>query len=202
MLVVALGMLVSGCAETKQVSADAIMFEAAVDWREHQPSHPSRRLEMTLPARDPGFEDARLIVWNFPTMRDSGDGVMIHANMMRWCEQFQQPDGVSTQDVAHFAEWHVNGMPVHVIDVTGRYVAETAPGSGLRVDRPGYRMMGAYIVTPDGDYIAKLIGPAVTVAQHEADFGAFLRSAYAGGVPVPAESPAQGRSMLAADRQP
>ncbi len=202
MLVAMFAGLVSGCAETKMVSADAIMFEASADWRVQQPTHPSRRLQLVLSPREAGSDDARLIVWNFPSMRDNGDGAMIHANMMRWCEQFLQSDGTPTQDAARFAEWRVNGMPVHLVDISGRYVAETAPGSGLRVDRQGYRMIGAYVVSPDGDYIVKLIGPAATVAQHEMDFDHFIRSAYAGGTPIQENVPSEGRSMLATDRTP
>lgn len=202
LLIVMMALVVSGCAETKTVSADAIMFQASTDWRVEQSAHPSRRLEMGLPARQSGADDAKLIVWNFPTMRDSGDGAMVHANMMRWCEQFLQADGTPTQDVAKFAQWQVNGMPVHLVDISGRYVAETTPGSGLRVDRPGYRMIGAYMRTPDGDYIIKLIGPAATVAQHEFDFDQFIRSAHAGGIPDQGNAPSEGRSMLAADQSP
>lgn len=44
-------------------------------------------------------------------------------------------------------------------------VAETAPGSGVRVNKPGYRMVAAIIKSEEGPHYAKLIRPAYTVER-------------------------------------
>jgi len=166
----------AGCAEKRPVVADSLMFDASPMWQLESPSHPSRRLEFRLPSNDAQREDARLVVWNFPDVRDPGNGEMIQKTMDRWCTQIVQRDGTPSQAAADRTEYAINNMPVSVMDVTGRYVAETAPGSGIHYNKPLFRMVGAYIVTPDADYMVQLVGPASVVADHSGEFDQFLKS--------------------------
>jgi hypothetical protein len=200
LVVAAVSILVTGCAQTRPVSADTIQFQASTNWVLETPLHPARRLQFRVPSGNQAAPPAKLVVWNFPNMRDRGDGQVIQRNMSRWCEQFVQGDGQPTRAAANMSEWNVNGMPVHVIDVQGRYVAETAPGSGLHVNRPGYRMLGAYIVAPDGDYIVRMVGPLGVVQQHEGEFMDFVRSARSGMPPAMQPGERRQGAALAADR--
>ncbi len=176
-LVLVCGMLSAiGCASTQEVSADALNFHASTSWVRVTPPHETRRLQFAVPSNDPAFEDAKLIVWNFAEMRDKGDGDVVRRNMDRWCEQFTQADGTSTYDVAEQSEYIINGIPVRTIDISGRYVEETSPGSGINVDKPYYRMIGAYIAAQDGDYLVKFVGPSSVVSANAGEFRTFLHS--------------------------
>jgi hypothetical protein len=71
----------------------------------------------------------------------------------------------------------VNGMKVTVLDVSGKYVAEMAPGSPTRHNKPGFRLKAAVVETSGGPYFVKLTGPAKTVERWNTAFATFLRSA-------------------------
>jgi len=58
----------------------------------------------------------------------------------------------------------------------GRYVAEVTPGSSERFDKPGFRMIAAYIDAPDGPYYMKLVGPQATIAKWHDSVQTFLKS--------------------------
>ncbi len=172
-----------GCASTVPVTADSLVFAADAQWRREVPRHDTRKLQFSIPADREGVQDARLIVWNFPTMRDAGDGQTIQTNVRRWMAQFVQDDGSPSGSNAQRLEYRINDIPVHVIDISGRYIAETAEGSGVRLDLPGYRMLGAYINAPHGDYIVKLWGPAPVVADNLESFKTFVWSTRSGNSP-------------------
>ena len=74
----------------------------------------------------------------------------------------------------------VNGMNVHQADLSGTYVAETAPGSGEHVRKEGWRMLAAILEAMEGPYYAKLVGPAATVAKWEESFKSFVDAAKPG----------------------
>jgi hypothetical protein len=65
---------------------------------------------------------------------------------------------------------------VHTRDLTGSYVAETTPGSGIRVNKPDSRLLAAIVETDAGPYYFKLIGPNPTIEHWEAGFESMLAS--------------------------
>jgi len=165
-----------GCASTTPITVDALSFELPNEWRRERPDHETRRLQCHVPSRDEGFEDAELRVWYFPGIRDRGDGHVVQQTFDQWQQQFDHGDADPAYQLAGHSEYRVNGLPVYTIDLTGLYVVETAPGSDLTLNKPNYRMLGAYIVAPRGDYIVKLVGPAAVVARHRSAFETFIRS--------------------------
>ncbi len=168
--------LSGGCASTTPVTVDSLTFHAHTQWQLETPTHESRRLQFRIPSNQRGVDDATLIVWNFSRARDTGDGLTIQRTMDRWIGHFRQDDGTPSDEAAQQTEYLINDLPVHTIDLAGRYVHETAPGSGMKSDRPGYRLLGAYIVAPQGNYIVRLIGPESVVARHTGAFDTFIRS--------------------------
>jgi hypothetical protein len=112
---------------------------------------------------------ASLVVYYF-----SGGGGGVDANLQRWYGQFKQPDGSSTADSAKREERELLGMKVHVVEVSGTYVAETSPGSGVRVNKDDHRMLAAIFESPSGPHFVKLVGPAATVERWRESFDAFL----------------------------
>jgi hypothetical protein len=70
----------------------------------------------------------------------------------------------------------VNGLAVTLVDVSGTYIAETAPGSGARNNKPNYRLRAGVVETPKGPYFLKLTGPAATIATMDRAFEQFVSS--------------------------
>lgn len=147
-------------------------FDAPKEWTA-QPSTSSMRVAQYSLARAAGdSEDAELIVYYF-----GGSGGSVDANLDRWLGQMEQPDGKSSKAAAKTTTMTSNGLTITVLDVAGRYVAETSPGSNTRLNKPGYRMKAAVIETAKGPYFVKLTGPAKTIERWDASFAGFLKSA-------------------------
>ena len=135
----------------------------------------TRKAQYRLPRAEKDAEDATLIVHYF-----GGQGGTMQANLERWCGQFEQPDGRASSDVVRSSTRTVRGIPVHEVDLSGTYVAETSPGSGQRLRKEDWRMLAAVFEAKDGPYYAKLVGPADTVRHWEASFRAFVDAARPG----------------------
>ena len=149
-----------------------LRFTAPKDWTVKPSSSPMRVAQYGLPRAAGDAEDAELIVYFF-----GGQGGSVEANLDRWVGQMEQPDGRPSKAVARTETLTVNGMKATVLDVSGKYVAEMAPGSATRFNKPGFRLKAAVVETPGGPYFVKLTGPAKTVERWNAAFAAFLRSA-------------------------
>ena len=153
-----------------------LKFDAPAGWVSKPPASSMRVVEYTLPKTGTDTEDASLAVFFF----GSGQGGTVQANLDRWLGQVTQPDGKATKDIAKTTTLNTkSGLKVTLLDVTGTYVAELAPGSTERFNKPGFRMRAAVIETTDGPYFVKLIGPAATVAKWDESFLIFLKSARA-----------------------
>jgi len=115
-----------------------------------------------------GAEDASLVVFRF-----AGNGT-IQQNFARWVGQFQQPDGRSSVEVAKTRQFYAGGLPIYVLDVTGIFVAETRPGSGVRENKQDWRMIGAVAEASDELVFVKATGPDATLERWSASIDAFL----------------------------
>lgn len=129
-------------------------------WRSIPPSSAMRQAQWELPGAD-GAEPGELVVYHF----GAGGAGNVEANLERWYTQFAQPDGRPTRELAKTEAREVEGMTVTLVEVGGRYVAETSPGSGERVDHAGWQMIAAIVEAPDGAYYFKAVGPAATIAR-------------------------------------
>lgn len=130
-----------------------------------------RIAQYKLPKAAGDTEDASLVLYYF----GQGQGGTTAANVERWVGQMKQADGSSAKD-AKQEQLEANGLKVTTVDVSGTYVAETAPGSGDFHNNPGYRMRAAVIETPNGSYFLKLVGPEKTVTQWNDSFLSYLKS--------------------------
>ena len=156
-----------GAQPAAEPASDApLRFVAQPDWVEEPPASGMRAAQYRLPGE---AGDASLIVYHF-----GRGGGSLEANLERWAGQFEQPDGGDSAARMQRGERRVGGRDVVVVDLSGTYVAETSPGSGERVNEPGWRMLAAVIDTPQGPFYAKLVGPEGTVAAHAERFDAFL----------------------------
>ena len=107
----------------------------------------------------------------------ASQGGNVQANIDRWISQIAQPDGQPSSKVAKTtASTAASGLKLSIVDVSGTYVAEVAPGSSARFNKPGFRQIAVYLATPGGPYFVKCVGPVATVAKWHDSLQAFLRS--------------------------
>ena len=130
-----------------------------------------RVAQYKLPKAAGDAEDASLVVYYF----GQSQGGSTAANVERWVGQMKQADGNAVKD-AKQEQFETNGLKVTTVDVSGTYVAETAPGSGTFHNNAGYRLRAAVVETPNGSYFVKLVGAEKTVDQWNESFQSYLKS--------------------------
>jgi hypothetical protein len=140
-------------------------------WLEEPVTSRMRAAQYRVRRAEGDAEDAELVVFHF-----GGSAGSVEDNLTRWFAQFQQPDGKPTREAAKVERRELGGLVLHEVEVGGTYVAETRPGSGERVNKPGSRLLGAIIETPSGPFFVKLVGPDATVAAARAAFKKFVES--------------------------
>ena len=143
-----------------RVQVPGLSFQAPAGWVSQEPASQARVAEYRLPGDPDPSADAQFVIYYFGP---NGAGT-IESNLTRWCRQVEQPDGRSSESVAEITELDVNGLHLNAIDLSGTYVAETFPGSGERVNKPGHRLKAAVVKTEAGPYYFKLLGPSATVS--------------------------------------
>ena len=148
----------------------ALRFIVPAGWVEEERSSSMRVAQYKLPRNGGDTEDASLVLYYF----GKGQGGTAAANVERWASQMQQSDGTKAKITEE--TFTVNGLKVTTVDGAGSYVAETAPGSGEFLNKPGFRLRAAVIETPNGSYYVKLVGPEKTVTHWNEAFVAYLKS--------------------------
>lgn len=150
-----------------------IALKPPAGWVAERPSSSMRVAQFRLPAPGGADGEGQLAVFFF-----GGTAGGVDANMNRWLGQLQVPGGQSPREAATFEEETVGTLKISYVELSGTYVAETMPGSGVRENKPGYTLLGAIIQPPDQNfYFVKALGPAATMAHHKAAFRAYARSA-------------------------
>ena len=148
-----------------------LKFRVPAGWVEEERTSNMRVAQYRLPKAPGDTEDASLVLYYF----GPGQGGSTTANIDRWISQMKQADGSAAKG-AKDEHLVANGLKVTSVDVSGTYVAETAPGSGTFHNKPDYRLRAAVIETPNGSYFVKLVGPEKTVTQWNDSFVSYLKS--------------------------
>jgi hypothetical protein len=143
-------------------------FVGQEGWIEEPPTNSMRKSQWKLPSSDAALKPAEVIVFSMP------GGGSVEDNFDRWCKQFEQPDGRPSRERATTAVRRVGPFVVHEISVAGRYVAETPPGSGVRLDEPDWAVFAAVIEGPGGPYYVKAVGPGATLTEVRPSWDAFI----------------------------
>jgi len=151
--------------------ASGLTFVTPDGWTSTPPASSMRVAEFTLPRAPGDGEDAQLIVYYF-----GGSGGSVDANIQRWIAQIEQVDGRPSSAVAKKESQQVNGLTVSLVDLSGTYTAEMAPGSAAHHNKPHFRMRAGVVETSRGPYFIKLTGPERTVAKWDAAFNQFVSS--------------------------
>jgi len=152
-------------------STGPLLWKAPDAWDGVKPSSSMRLAEYHAPGPD-GSEPAVMSIFFF----GPGGGGGVDANIDRWVGQFSQPDGTSSAKAAKRTLREVNGMKVHLIDVSGTYSAGAAMVQGSAGSKENQRVLGAIVEAPAGLFFFKLLGPKETMTAQEANFNAFVES--------------------------
>jgi hypothetical protein len=150
----------------------SLKFTVPAGWVEEQRTSSMRVAQYRLPKVEGDAEDASLVLYYF----GQGQGGSTASNIERWVGQMKQADDSSSKGKAKEETFETNGLKMTTVDVSGTFVAETAPGSGTFHNKPGYRLRAAVVETPKGSYFVKLVGPEKTVTQWNESFLSYLRS--------------------------
>lgn len=137
----------------------------------HATSSPMRAAEYVVS----DHPDTTLAVFHF----GQGQGGSVDDNINRWVDQFTQPDGRSSRDVATITRGEVSGLPVTYVDVSGAFSGMR--GSETPVSADSQRMLGAIVEGPEGLVFFKLIGPADVVGTAADAFEATIGSIHPAG---------------------
>ena len=155
-----------------QNSTGNLTFTAPSDWVSEKATSSMRVAQYKLPKVAGDEDDGSLVIYYF----GQGQGGTAAANIDRWVNQMQQPDGGSSKDRAKQNTQTINGLKVETVDISGTYTAEMAPGSGTFNNKPNFRMRAAVVETPKGSYFIKLVGPEKTINNQDQPFATFLKS--------------------------
>jgi len=151
--------------------AGSLTFITPAGWQSSHPTSSMRVAEFALPRAASDPDDGQLVVYYF-----GGSGGSVDANIQRWIGQMQQPDGRASASAATRETRQIHGLTVTLVDVSGTYVAETAPGSAEHHNQAHYRLRAGVVETPRGPYFIKLTGPEKTIAKWDAAFNQFVGS--------------------------
>jgi hypothetical protein len=147
-----------------------LRYKVPAGWVEEERSSSMRVAQYKLPRAEADTEDASLVLYYF----GKSQGGTAAANVERWTSQIKQADGAQAKITEE--NFTANGLKVTTVDGAGTYVAETAPGSGEFLNKPGFRLRAAVIETPNGSYYVKLVGPEKTVTRWNEAFVSYLKS--------------------------
>lgn len=148
-------------ANTQQIVLPELVFDVPDAWQQEDVASSMRVAQFKLNPPDGSevLESASLVVYDFGS---SGAGD-VQSNFRRWAAQVEQPDGTPSMDRADQWTVEMGKITVHDLEVAGTYIAETSPGSGMRVNKPDYKLIATIVETPNRPYYFKLTGPQEVV---------------------------------------
>jgi hypothetical protein len=104
-----------------------------------------------------------------------GQGGDARSNIVRWGEQFIQPDGRPSSSVQVNENLTINGIPILLTEVTGTYQGGFVM-DGSAKSSPGFMLLGAVAEGPDANWFFKFTGPEATVKAHKERFMELIQS--------------------------
>ena len=119
-----------------------------------------------IPASSGDKEGGECAVFYFGPKQGGG----VEENFSRWVGQFEK-----ATDAAR-SEKDIHGMKLHLVKVSGAYLAPSGPMMQSSGTKPGFALRGAIIEGPKGNVFFKFTGPAATVKAAENDFAGLLES--------------------------
>ena len=142
------------------VETDGFIMAIPQGWQSETTTSESRVAQFLLPNKsDVDDAEADFVIYHF----GDGHGGSFYENIERWDSQ------VDSDQPALISHREVDGIMIHQYEEAGRYVAETRPGSGQRVNKPNHRMIAVVIEADGGPYFVKIVGPETTINDWRAE---------------------------------
>ena len=162
----------SSSSSAQSSAAGELRYKVPEGWTAEKPASEMRVAQYKLPKAASDSEDALLVVYYF----GQGQGGSAQANIDRWINQIQQPDGRPSKERAKTETMTVNGLQVSTVDVAGNYAGGMSPDSAPANNKAIYRLRAAVIDTPKGSYFVKLTGPEKTVSHWDQAYNDYIKS--------------------------
>jgi hypothetical protein len=162
----------SSSSARSQTAAGELRYKVPEGWTAEKPTSDMRVAQYKLPKAAGDSEDALLVLYYF----GQGQGGSAQANIDRWINQIQQPDGRPSKERAKTETLTINGLQVSTVDVAGNYAGGMSPDSAPANNKSIYRLRAAVIDTPKGSYFVKLTGPEKTVSHWDQAYTDYLKS--------------------------
>lgn len=169
--------LLLGCGErrnTPTVASDLVKEEksvAGISWsypKEWERSHemPMRVTTYVIPSGLEDVDPGECSVFYFG--KDQGGDV--DANIQRWGAQFE--GATEAQKTVS----SINGLEVTFARISGTYLSPGGPQMESQGKKPGYKLLGAIVSTPEGMVFFKFTAPASIIEKHEKEFFSMIES--------------------------
>ena len=163
------GVAVAEGDSTQTIKTRDLSYKAPSTWKTERPKSAMRAGQMRIEPAAGDTDPAELTVNFF-----SGTAGGVEANVTRWEGMFLDADKKTPK--AKVEKKKGINVDVTRVEVSGHYIAAMTPGQTARHDKPGYRLLGAIVLTPDSSYFFKLTGPEKTVAAATKGFDALIES--------------------------
>lgn len=145
-----------------------LTLDAPKDWVRKQPRTRIVEHEFAAPSGKEDLAEGRF------TVMAAGGGV--EANIERWAGQFSPDEATPAKERVKVQKLKIAGQEVHFVDISGTFKDQAGPFAPA-TSRPGYRLLGAIIVTEKlGLHFLKLTGPKETIAAQEKAFQDMLNT--------------------------
>ncbi len=153
------------------VTIAGITFTPATQWVDLGPSG-MRKADYYFGPIDNESDSATLSIFYF----GQGGGGTIEANLDRWLTQLSMPDSSDPKAASIQYVTTVEGMPVHIVSVSGNYNAPVGGMmSGETVSKNNYVLVGAVVEAPEGNVFFKETGPEKTARAMAEGFLAMIK---------------------------
>jgi hypothetical protein len=145
-------------------SAGGLRWTMPAHWQVGTPQ-PMRVASYTIPPA-PGAEAGGCGVFYF----GNGQGGGVEENLARWAGQFEGATAPKKSDRT------VNGLKVHLISVSGTYLAPSGPNMQSHGKKTGWSLSGAIVEAPEGLVFFKCVGPTATIQKAQPEIDELLKS--------------------------
>jgi hypothetical protein len=165
-----------------ELAEGTLVLPAPAEWEQQKPRNRLIELEFLVPAKEEATPEAAdskaaegkpAAPGRFTVMQSGGT---IRANLIRWVGQFKDPQAPEGSEVGQAKKLDIDGMPAHLIDLSGTFIDSPRGPFGPKVERENYRMLAAILETKDsGNYFFKLVGPEELIKEQAEAFVEMLK---------------------------
>jgi len=142
--------------------------QTPADWREEQPDDPRYYKQYRLEPVDDDKSPGQVTV-SFVSQENNRSAKVL---VRRWQEMFLPPEGQTIQEASKLRKLTVNGAAASYLDIRGDL--KGIPGDDA-TPRQDYRLLGAYLNTPKGPYVIRVLGPNRTVEYYRNEFESWVK---------------------------